>query len=55
VKKIDLVEIWKIPIVESEIYLVLGSLDNSKFLEILTLLPLFNDRKKFVGRTKVSI
>ncbi len=44
-KKIDLVEIWKIPIVDSEIFLVLGSLDNSKFLEILTLLPLFNDRK----------
>jgi hypothetical protein len=45
VKKIDLVEIWKVPIVESEIFLVLGSLDNSKFLEIFTLLPLFNDRK----------
>jgi hypothetical protein len=45
VKKIDVVEIWKIPIVESEIFLVLGSLDNSKVLEILTLLPFFKDRK----------
>jgi hypothetical protein len=40
-----LVKIWKIPTVESEIFLVLGSLDNSNFLEMLILLPLFNDRK----------
>jgi hypothetical protein len=40
-----LVKIWKIPTVESEIFLVLGSLDNSNFLEILILLPLLNDRK----------
>jgi len=40
-----LVKIWKIPTVESEIFLVLGSLDDSNFLEILILLPLLNDRK----------
>ncbi len=45
-KEIDLVEIWKIPIVESEIFLVLGSLDNFKFLEILNLLPLLKIEKK---------
>jgi len=45
------VEIWKTPTLESEIFLILGSLDNSKFLEIFTLLSLFNDRKKnFMGR-----
>jgi hypothetical protein len=40
-----LAKIWKIPTVESESYLVLGSFDKSKLLQILTLLPLFNDRK----------
>jgi hypothetical protein len=44
-----LVKIWKIPTLESEIFLVLGSLDNSNFLEILILLPLFNDRKISCG------
>jgi hypothetical protein len=37
-----LIEIWKNPTVEGEIFFILSSLDNSKFLEILTLLPLFN-------------
>jgi hypothetical protein len=50
-KIVDLVEIWKNPTIESEIFLILGNLDNPKFLEIFTLLPLFNDRKKnFIGR-----
>jgi hypothetical protein len=40
-----LIKIWKIPTLESEIFFILSSLDNSKFLEILTLLPLFNDEK----------
>jgi hypothetical protein len=41
-----LIEICKIPTVETEIFfIILSSLDNSKFLEILTLLPLFNDEK----------
>jgi hypothetical protein len=39
------VKIWKIPTVESEVFLVLGSFDNSNFLEILILLPLFNDQQ----------
>jgi hypothetical protein len=41
-----LIEIWKIPTIESEIFfLILSNLDNSKLLEILTLLQLFNDGK----------
>jgi hypothetical protein len=48
-----LVEIWKTPSIESEIFLILGNLDNPQFLEIFTLLPLFNDRKKnFMGRQR---
>jgi hypothetical protein len=39
-----LIEIWKIPTIESGIFLILSSLDNSKFL-ISTLLPLFNGEK----------
>jgi hypothetical protein len=37
-KKVDLIEIWKNPTVEGEIFFILSSLDNSKFMEILTLL-----------------
>jgi hypothetical protein len=42
-KKRDLVETLEIPTIESEFFWVLGSLDNSKFLEIFILLPFFND------------
>jgi hypothetical protein len=33
------------PTVEGEIFFILSSLHNSKFMEILTLLQLFNDGK----------
>jgi hypothetical protein len=44
-KKGDLVEIWEIPSVENEFFLVLGNLDNSNFLEVFIFLPFFNDGK----------